>query len=60
LTPHEHRAQRDMVVRSLLVSPVRTERSEERPRRPAEHAVVFVDVPMHRFVLPVVNERRPL
>lgn len=58
MTPHEHRTQRDMVVRSLLVSQSRTERSEERPRKPAPRPVVFVDAPMHRFVIPVVTERR--
>lgn len=58
MTVAEHRAQRDMVVRSLLVSQVRAERSEERPRKPAEHTPVFADVPLHRFVLPIVTERR--
>ena len=60
MTAREHKTQRDMVVRSLLVSPARSERSEERPRKRVNRPVlpVVVDTPAHVFVMPVVNERR--
>lgn len=61
MNAREHAAQRDMVVRSLLVAPTRSERSEERPRKHVKRlaAPVFPAAPpAHRFVLPVVNERR--
>ena len=59
MTAREHQAQRDMVVRSLLVSPARSERSEERPRKRVNRPVlpVIVDTPVHVFVFPVVKER---
>lgn len=61
-TRKQHVAQRDMVERSLLVAPNRSDRSEERPRRHVQRLapVVFVDAPLHVFVIPVVNERKPL
>lgn len=53
----QHAAQREMVLRSLLVAPTRTERGEERRRPPRPRPVVFVpDVRLHVFRLPVVNE----
>jgi hypothetical protein len=60
VSPQEHRAQKDMVIRSLLVSAVRSERSEERPRKHVQRLAppVFVDAPAHVFVIPTVNERR--
>lgn len=63
MTPQEHKVQRDMVLRSLLVASKRSDRSEERPRKHVQrHASpVFVDVPTaHVFVIPTVNETRPL
>ena len=62
MTPTECKAQRDMVVRSLFVSLIRSERSEERPRKRVNRPVlpVIVDTPVHVFVMPVVNERKPL
>lgn len=58
-TRKEHSAQRDMVTRSLMLAPTRSERSEERPRKHVQKLAppVFVDAPVHRFVLPTVNER---
>lgn len=49
-----------MVVRSLLVAPIRSDRSEERPRKAVTQIAppVFVDAPLHVFVTPTVNERR--
>lgn len=48
-----------MVVRSLLVAPTRSDRSEERPRKHVKRLAppVFVDAPLHVFVIPVVTER---
>lgn len=63
MTEREHQAQRDMVVRSLLVAPTRSERSEERPRKRFVRQLappVFPEPPAHRFVVPVVNETRKL
>lgn len=57
MTSREHQAQRDMVVRSLLVAPTRSERSEERPRKHVKRLPVFKAPPAHRFVFPTVNER---
>lgn len=60
-TPKAHQAQRDMVLRSLMVSQSRQERSEERPRKHVQRlaAPVFVDAPRgHVFVLPVVTEKK--
>lgn len=59
MTSREHQAQRDMVVRSLLVAPTRSDRSEERPRKHVKRLAppVFVDAPLHVFVIPVVTER---
>lgn len=58
-TRKEHKAQRDMVVRSLMLAPARSERSEERPRKHVQRLAppVFVEPPPRRFVLPTV---RPL
>lgn len=52
MTPAEHQAQREMVVRSLLMAPTRTERGEERPRRPKPRPK------RSAWVMPVVNERK--
>lgn len=51
MTAQEHKVQRDMVVRSLLVSQSRTERGEERPRKPTHPKRAA-------WVMPAVNERR--
>lgn len=64
MTPEQRgKAQRDMVIRSLLVSSSRSERSEERPRKHVKRLAppVFTPPPnAHRYVLPTVNEKRPL
>jgi len=59
MTAREHKAQRDMVLRSLLVSSVRSDRSEERPRKHTKPlaAPVTRNAPTHVFVIPVVTER---
>lgn len=58
-TPREHRQQRDMVIRSLLLAPSRTDRSEEGLRGhvcwPAPPAPP-PRVSGHSFVVPVVRE----
>lgn len=58
-TRREHTAQRDLVIRSLLLSPNRQDRSEERVRaRRVKPVVVVVHASDgHEFMVPVVTER---
>lgn len=64
MTPEQtrkaHAAQKDMVIRSLMLAPTRTERGEERPRKHVKRLAppVFKAAPnAHQFRIPTVNER---
>lgn len=62
-TRRQHVAQRDMVVRSLLLAPTPEERGEERPRKPRQVTVVPVvsrEPGAHAYRLPIVREARYL
>lgn len=65
MTPEEHRAQRDLVMRSMLRAGTPEERTDEyRKRRVPPFPPALPVVPpagwvSHRFVIPTVNERRP-